>query len=72
MDVYTELYDFVVGMSEGQNHLFLENAEPVTWKEVFPYALCKVFRIPKAYTKPTIVTFAYFSVQESIETNVFE
>ena len=72
MDMYTQVNVFMDGMREGQTRLPLERAEPATLEEAFSIALREDFRITKAYTKPSIVTVARYSVAEFMEIDVIE
>ena len=58
MDMYTQMNVFVDAIREGQNRLSLERAESATLEEAFSIALREDFRVTKANTKPSIVTFA--------------
>ena len=57
MDMYTHVNVFVDGLCGSQTRLFLEHAEPAALEDAFSVALRDNFRVTKAYTKPSIITF---------------
>uniref|UniRef100_A0AAV1TJW4 Retrotransposon gag domain-containing protein n=1 Tax=Peronospora matthiolae TaxID=2874970 RepID=A0AAV1TJW4_9STRA len=56
MDMHTQVNVFVDGMREGQTRLSLERAEPATLEEAFAITLRDDLRVPKVYTKASVVT----------------
>ena len=72
MNMYTQVNVFVDGMREGQTRLSLERADPATLEEAFAIALREDFRVTKANTKPSVVTFARPPGPEPMEIDVIE
>uniref|UniRef100_M4C3V5 CCHC-type domain-containing protein n=1 Tax=Hyaloperonospora arabidopsidis (strain Emoy2) TaxID=559515 RepID=M4C3V5_HYAAE len=72
MDMYTQVNVFVDGMREGQTRLSLERAEPAILEEAFAIALRGLFRVTKAYTKPSVVTVSRPPGTEPMEIDVIE
>ena len=72
MDVYALVNVFVDEIREVHHRLSFERSKIATLKEAFLIAFHEDFRVIKAYTKPTIVTFIRSSGPKSIEIDVIK
>ena len=59
-------------MCGSQTRLFLEHAEPAALEDAFSVALRDNFRVTKAYTKPSIITFVRPFGSDPMEIDVME